>query len=49
MHGYCSTFGYIQTYASTDMSVFFVKMCKINLFFYFAISDAVALRLACSN
>ena len=31
-------------FASTDASVFLVKMSKINSFFYFAISNAIALR-----
>ena len=36
MHSYYSNFGYIQTYAPTNVGVFLVKMCKTNLFFYFA-------------
>ena len=43
MHDYYSTFGYIQTYASTDVGVFWGKMCKTSLFFYFPLSDAVSL------
>ena len=44
MYGDCSTFRYIHAFASTNASVFFIKMCKINPFFYFASFDAVALR-----
>jgi len=37
-------FGYIQNYTSTDVSVFLGKMCKTNLFFYYRMTDVVALR-----
>ena len=43
MHDYYSTFGYIQSYASTNVSVFLDKMCKTNIFFYFGMTDTVAL------
>ena len=32
MHSYCSTFAYIQTYASTNVSVFLVKCVKLTHF-----------------
>ena len=35
MHGYCSTFVYMHNFASTDVRVSLVKMCKINHFLYF--------------
>ena len=35
MHDYCSIFPFIQTYASTDVSGFLVKMCKTKHFLYF--------------
>ena len=31
MHGYCNTFEYIQSYASTNVGVFLGKMCKTTL------------------
>ena len=36
MHRYCSSFVYFHIFASTDVSVFLVKMCKIEHFLYFA-------------
>ena len=36
MHDYCSTFVYMQNFASTNVGVFWVKICKINHFLYFA-------------
>ena len=43
MHNYCSTFAYIQTYANTDVSFFWLKCVKLTFFFYFASTDVVAL------
>ena len=42
MHGYCSTCGYMQTYAPIDVGGFLGKMCKISSFFYHPLSDANA-------
>ena len=36
MHDYCSSFVCLHIFASTDVSVFLVKMCKIEHFLYFA-------------
>lgn len=43
MHSYVTTFGYIQSYANTDVGVFWIKCVKLASFFYFGMIDAVAL------
>ena len=47
MHGYCSSFVCLHVFASTNVSDFLVKMCKIKHFFFvlqtFATTDAVTL------
>ena len=44
MHNYCSNFGYIQTYALTDVDVFLVcvKLTSFSILQNYASTDAVA-------
>ena len=35
IHSYCSSFGYLHIFRNSDVSVFLVKMCKIEHFLYF--------------
>ena len=44
MHGYCSTCAFMHNFTPTDVGVFFVKMCISQYFFYFALTDASALK-----
>jgi len=36
MHGYCSNCAFMHNFTPTDVGFFFVKMCKITYFLYFA-------------
>ena len=52
MHYYCSTFVYIHNFASTDISVFWVKCVKLTTFCIlhnFTTSDAVVLNIPIIN
>ena len=44
MHGYYSIFAYMHNFASIDVGVFFLLKCvKLTIFWYFAVTDAIAL------
>ena len=36
MHGYYSTYAFMHNFTPTDVGVFFVRMCKMKGFLYFA-------------
>ena len=44
MHGYYSTCAFMHNFTPTDVGVFLVKMCISQHFFYFALTDASALK-----
>ena len=44
LHGYCSTFVYLQMFRKTNASVFCVMLCKFFHFLHFTLTNAIALR-----